>query len=54
MLICNCWFHAVFIRQSPGRGRNILEYSKNKIIIMFYVKIACNAFFMYVCLRVWV
>ena len=38
MLIFDHWFHVVFIRQSSGRKRKILEKSKkskNKVEIMF-------------------
>ena len=47
MLICDPWFHAVFIRQSSGRKRKILEKLKKfkryrpnnfyaRIYIIFY------------------
>ena len=44
MLIYNHLFHAVFIRQSSGRERKILEKSKKYSQKNVYVRIAYNSF----------
>ena len=52
MLICNHWFHAVFIRQSSGRKRKILKKSKNTVKRTFTLELRITLFFclcMYVC-----
>ena len=39
MIICDNWFHAVFIRQSSGRERKILVKSKNTVKRMFTLEL---------------
>ena len=46
---CNRWFHAVFLRQSLGRERKILEKSKNTVKRMFTLGLRITLLCVFVC-----